>query len=91
MARYLICYDIASPKRLGKVHRYIVKHAVFIQLSVYYLEGDKKDLARLLSDLTLIIDIRFDDVRAYAIKSLEDAVQIGTPWLPEGIDTYSHS
>lgn len=89
MAHYLICYDIADPRRLGRVHRYIVKHTVFIQLSVYYLEGSKKDLAELLKGMTMLIDARYDDVRAYTVKPLKHAVQIGTRWLPEGIDLYS--
>lgn len=88
MAHYLICYDIADPKRLGKIHRFITKHAVFIQFSVYYLEGGKKELAKLLDDVNLLIDKNCDDVRAYTVRPFDNAVQIGTPWLPEGIHTY---
>lgn len=85
MAHYLICYDIADPRRLGRVHRRIVNHAIFIQFSVYYLKGDKQSLADLLNDLKYVIDENYDDVRAYMIRPLSEALQIGTPWLPEGL------
>ncbi|MEX0618075.1 MAG: CRISPR-associated endonuclease Cas2 [Pseudohongiellaceae bacterium] len=88
MAHYLVCYDIADPRRLGRVHRRIIKHAMFIQLSVYYLQGDRQALEALLNDLQDVIDEGYDDVRAYAVRPLSDALQIGCPWLPEGIGLF---
>lgn len=88
MAHYLVCYDIADPRRLGRVHRRIVKHAIFIQLSVYYLQGDRQALAALLNDLQDVIDEDYDDVRAYSVRPLAEALQIGCPWLPEGIGLF---
>ncbi len=88
MAHYLICYDITNPKRLGRVHRRIIKHAMFIQFSVYYLEGDQQDLKALLDDLQEVIDEGRDDVRAYAVRPLADAMQIGVSWLPEDIGLF---
>lgn len=85
MAHYLVCYDIADPKRLGRVHRRIVKHAMFVQLSVYYLQGDRQVLEALLEDLREVIDEGCDDVRAYPVRQLSGALQIGCSWLPEGI------
>ncbi len=85
MSHYLVCYDIADPKRLSKIHRSIVKHALFIQLSVYYLEGNQDDLNDLLDDLQQLMDERNDDIRAYQIGPLSEALQIGCRWLPEGI------
>lgn len=88
MTHYLVCYDIANPKRLGRVHRRILKHAVFVQLSVYYLQGNERALAALLADLQEVIDEDYDDVRAYAVRPLSEAVHIGCPWVPEGIGWY---
>lgn len=88
MAQYLVCYDIADPKRLGRVHRRVVKHAMFIQLSVYYLQGDRKVLESLLSELRDVIDERCDDVRIYTIPQLSTALHIGCSWLPEGIGCF---
>lgn len=88
MAHYLVCYDIADPRRLQRVHRRVIKHAMFIQLSVYYLQGDHNDLAALLGDLQDVIDERRDDVRAYSVRPLSEAQQIGCPWLPEGVGLF---
>jgi len=85
MASYLICYDIADPRRLGRVHRRIVRHAIFVQLSVYYLQGDSADLGRALDDVQDVMDETQDDVRAYLVRPLTEALQVGCPWLPEGI------
>ncbi len=88
MAHYLVCYDIADPVRLVRVHRRVVKRALFVQLSVYYLQGEKQDLDALLDDLQGVIDESYDDVRAYRVRPLSDALQIGCPWLPEGIGLF---
>ncbi len=88
MAHYLVCYDVADPKRLRRVHRRMIKHAMFVQLSVYYLQGDKQALAALLSDLQEVINDGYDDVRAYTVPPLTEALQVGCPWLPEGIGLF---
>lgn len=85
MAHYLICYDIANPKRLGRVHRRVVRHALFLQYSVYYLQGDKPDLQTALNDIKDVIDPMEDDVRAYTIAPLSEAFQLGVPWFPDEV------
>jgi CRISPR-associated protein Cas2 len=85
MAHYLICYDIANPKRLGRVHRRTVKRALFVQYSVYYLQGEKESLMELLGELEKIIHPTEDDIRAYKVESLKGAVQLGRSWLPDEI------
>lgn len=85
MAHYLICYDIASPKRLGKVHRRILRHAIFVQYSVYYLKGNKKALDAALEDIRDVLDEQQDDVRAYTVAPPDDAVQLGNSWLPDDV------
>ena len=88
MAHFLVCYDIGDPRRLARVHRRMVKHAVFVQLSVYYLKGDSQKLKGLLDDLESVIDKNVDDVRAYTVRPISDAIQIGCSWLPEGVGLY---
>lgn len=85
MAHYLICYDISNPARLGRVHRRVVKHALFIQYSVYYLQGDKLKLQAALDEIRDVIDLKEDDVRAYTIAPLAQAVQLGVSWLPDEV------
>jgi CRISPR-associated protein Cas2 len=85
MAHYLVCYDIANPKRLGRVHRIAVKHAALLQYSVYYLIGSKSDLDKMLSEIQEVIDDREDDVRGYTVEPLSEAIRVGVCWLPEDI------
>lgn len=85
MAHYIICYDIANPKRLARVHRRAVKHAIFIQYSVYYLLGDRVKLQAMLDDLAAVIKNNEDDIRAYTIAPLSEAEQLGKPWLPDDL------
>lgn len=85
MANFIICYDIANPKRLGRVHRRAVRHAIFVQYSVYYLQGDNEKLKIVLDEINAVINPAEDDVRAYQVESLAGALQFGRPWMPEGV------
>lgn len=85
MAHYLICYDIANPKRLGRVHKHTVKCAQFVQYSVYYLDGSFNDLQKLMDNIAAEINEKEDDVRAYAIAPLQEAICLGQPLLPDDI------
>ena len=37
---WLVAYDIASPRRLARVHRYLKRHAIPVQYSVFVFHGD---------------------------------------------------
>lgn len=74
---WLLCYDIADPRRLGQVHRFIKRHALMIQFSVYYYEGSTIELQRLLRDTGTLIDPKADDVRAYPIPADAEIVTLG--------------
>ena len=39
---WLIAYDISDPKRLNRVHRFVIKHCVPVQYSLYYFEGSPR-------------------------------------------------
>ncbi len=85
MAHYLICYDIADPKRLAKVHRRTVSSATFVQYSVYYFQGSQVELKAVLDDLQSVICNAEDDIRAYAIASIKEAILRGKSWLPDDL------
>jgi CRISPR-associated protein Cas2 len=61
-AVYLICYDIADPKRLRKVHKTTEDHGPRLQYSVYQCELSKMALIGLKEDLAAIINHRQDQV-----------------------------
>lgn len=82
---HLICYDIADPKRLSRVHRCVSKVAQQVQYSVYHLLADLEEIDELLGELESIINPNEDDIRVYRIPRLEEAEWMGPVWLPQGI------
>jgi len=82
---WLICYDIADPRRLGRVHRFIQKHTIPVQYSVYLLQATPRKLKNILDELDTLIDPKRDDIRAYPIPTNPEITLIGEPSLPDGI------
>ncbi len=74
---YLVAYDIADPKRLGRVARYMCRYACRVQYSVFVVQMSKPQLAHLLSELETIIDSDQDDIRAYPLPAAGDVVLLG--------------
>lgn len=74
---WLIAYDIADPKRLGRLHRAIIKHSLPVQYSLYLYNGDNKDIKKLLDELSKHINIREDDLRAYPIPTQTEIHTLG--------------
>src|SRR2546425_11381608 len=48
---WLIAYDIADPRRLARVHRYLKRHAIPVQYSVFVLHGNQIMLEGILSSI----------------------------------------
>lgn len=65
----MVCYDIADPKRLGKIHRLLKKNGLAVQKSVFFIQRSEKDMHRLLDELGRIIRKNKDDIRAYPVES----------------------
>ncbi len=83
--RYLLCYDIADPKRLSRVHRLLGRYAVPVQYSVFTARLNKPDLLKLLAEIQERIDAREDDVRVYTLPERCEATAIGVQFFPEGV------
>jgi len=64
---YLICYDIASPKRLQRLHRKVSAVAVMIQYSVYFAELNQREVELLIEEIRDCILVSEDDVRLYPL------------------------
>jgi CRISPR-associated protein Cas2 len=82
---YLVCYDIADPKRLGRVHRFLREHGIPVQYSVFTAQATAKQLARIIAGLMHRIDRRADDVRIYPLPSRPETVSLGLQLFPEGV------
>ncbi len=67
ISAYLVCYDIADPLRLQKVHRYWKERAMAVQYSVFAGAFTSAALWRHVAGLRDLIDEDEDDVRIYAV------------------------
>jgi CRISPR-associated protein Cas2 len=61
--RWLVCYDIADPRRLRRVERRVAAIGVYLHDSLYACELDDAELAALQADLARLIDLAADSVR----------------------------
>ncbi len=82
---FLICYDIADPRRLVRVHRFLLRHAMPVQYSVFVGRFSRTALRALMAGLAVRINARQDDVRIYRIPERPDLVRLGSAALPEGV------
>lgn len=82
---WLIAYDIADPRRLGRVHRLLKKVAVPIQYSVFLAWLNERQVAWLEEQLRGHIDARADDVRLYHLPVVAELTVAGRQWMPDGV------
>lgn len=82
---WLIAYDIADPKRLGKIHRHIKNHALPVQYSLYLYQGTQKQVNKLLDELAEKMHLKYDDLRAYPIPKNPEIEMIGQAQIEEGM------
>lgn len=79
---WLIAYDIRDKKRLSRLGRFIRKHALPVQYSLYCYQGSAAQLGRLMQDIATYIDPRQDDVRAYQLPDCPRYDVLGRGSLP---------
>ena len=77
-ALWLICYDIADPRRLARVARYLEKHGIRLQYSVFIVKADQAAVDSISNDLAELIDARHDDIRFYPLANDSRGVFIGS-------------
>lgn len=82
---WLVCYDIANPRRLGRVYRYINTVAVPVQYSLYITENSAQGILKIRDRLAKLIDPGEDDVRIYSLPVRSHIVHYGRGALPEGL------
>lgn len=68
---YLIAYDIADPKRLGRVARRLERSALRVQKSVFLFRGERAGLETLLDQLAELIHSGQDVVQAWQLAAAE--------------------
>ena len=82
---HIACYDIADPKRLARVHRYLRRIGMPLQYSVFLLHINAEERQRIATGLLKLIDVREDDVRIYPLPRQPDWQWWGKPLWPEGM------
>ncbi|OIN92221.1 MAG: CRISPR-associated endonuclease Cas2 [Comamonadaceae bacterium CG1_02_60_18] len=84
-ARYLVTYDIANPRRLGRVFRFLKKHGVPVQYSVFLVESNAAKMSELMVKIAKLIHPDADDVRAYKLPDNGWQISMGASILPEDV------
>jgi CRISPR-associated protein Cas2 len=82
---FLIAYDITSPRRLAKMHRYLCQVAVPIEFSVFFASEDARRIQAILAEAAELIDPATDDLRCYPLPQRGVRARLGKATLPEGI------
>lgn len=82
---WLLCYDIADPRRLQRVHRAACRHATPLQYSVFHTIATRREILAMIHDIEEYIDPGQDDVRTYPLMTTTPPVLIGRDRLPRGI------
>ena len=82
---WLLCYDIANPGRLRKIHKLAVRFAIPLQYSVFLTCTTRSEMLNFVGQLESIIDPRYDDVRGYPLSTRIQPLVYGKPIFQEGI------
>lgn len=85
MRYWVIGYDITEPRRLQRIHRAMLRHAISLEYSVFLLTGSETDRQRCLEEITLMINPKTDDLRCYPLPVHGLQERIGKATLPSGI------
>jgi len=81
---WLIAYDIRSPKRLSRLHRFLCKHAAPVQYSVFLGRYTPEELRWLCDGINAIIHVKQDDVRCYPVPQEPCLTMVGRHRCAEG-------
>lgn len=86
---YLVCYDIAKPKRLAKVYKVMKGNGRHLQYSVFHCSLTWPQLQNLKFLLNAIIDEEKDDIRIYPLPAEEKVIVMGCgDRIPDGVELF---
>ena len=80
---WIVAYDIADRRRLARVHKFVKKHAIPVQYSLYLTRQSGMAIGRLAGEIDELIEKREDDVRIYQIPAHPQSFHFGKSELPE--------
>ena len=82
---WLLCYDVADPKRLQRVHRIISKNSTTFQYSVYFTHGTRREILQIIEQTEPLIDPGKDDLRVYPVLTTAKHYHFGRSMIADGI------
>ena len=84
-ARWLVTYDIADPKRLGRLFKFLKKQGVPVQYSVFLVDASLAQMGGLIVQMAKMVDADTDDVRPYRLPENPWKATLGGSMLPAGV------
>lgn len=88
-ADYLVCYDIANPRRLGRVYRFMAGKGKHLQYSVFHCSLTWQELQTMKKELNCLINEEEDDIRIYPLPSAGKVIAMGRgDRLPDGVEFF---
>ena len=84
-ACWIIAYDIRCPKRLNRVHKFLVGEAIWVQYSIFVTNTTAQKIGCLRSELLELIDDDADDIRIYRVPDRPMIVTLGNQGFPAGV------
>jgi CRISPR-associated protein Cas2 len=82
---WLISYDIADPKRLVRVHRWLKSLGLPVQYSVFTASLNTREARQLREQLAARTHRTQDDVRIYPLPADPKQICLGVQIFPDGI------
>ena len=84
-ASWIVCYDMADPRRLARIFKLLKAHGIPLQYSVFLIEASSQEMAQLEEKICQLINRTEDDVRVYRLPAGPHRVILGQPLIPAGI------
>ncbi len=84
-SQWLVTYDIAHPKRLTQVFKYLKKKGIPIQYSVFSVTASSAQMGTLMAGIATLIHKGQDDVRAYRLPTDGWRATLGEDILPKDL------
>ena len=86
-SKYLVCYDICDPAKLGRVFRVVKSIGIHMQYSVFLCSFTWPELQEFKGRIAKIINTNEDDIRIYPLPAGEKIIAIGQgSRVPSGVE-----
>lgn len=85
IASWLVTYDVSHPRRLARVFKYLKREGIPVQYSVFSVDASNSRMEALMFQISMLIDPKEDDVRAYRLPENGWRSTLGDAMLPDSL------